>query len=285
MKRRFEFTGILTTETGLHIGSGQGDFTTDACFVRTGAGQPYIPGSSFKGALRSTVERMSASLPGRLRTCLLDASGPGDRNCPTVHKGWQAAFSQERERGLNEDGIAAWLYGGAGGRFSHVTLCDTCRLFGSPYVASKVSMHDLYLTTTTHTEVRHGVGIDRDTGTARAQIKFDYETLPAQVPFDFKLVVEELDEREEARGLGLLCCGLREFERGRVALGGNRSRGLGACRLQLTQITESELGDAGAWLDRLLGAPTPRGVHMHIGQAVDRFGDARIQALFEAMGV
>jgi len=281
MKRRFEFEGILTTETGLHIGSGQGDFTTDACFVRTGAGQPYIPGSSFKGALRSAVERMAASLPGRLRTCLLDSSGPGDRNCPTVHRGWQAAFSRERERGLDEDGIARWLFGGAEGPFAHVTLCDTCRLFGSPSVASKVAVHDLYLRAPTHTEVRHGVGIDRDTGTARAQIKFDYETVPAQVTFGFKLVAGDLDEHEEVRGLGLLCCGLREFEQGRVPLGGNRSRGLGACRLQLTRITEIELADAGAWLDRLMGAT----LEPVTGPAVGRFVDAQIRALFDAIGV
>ena len=115
MAQRYHFSGMLVTVTGLHIGSGQGDFTTDARFVRTGQDQPYIPGSSLKGALRSTVERMVASLQGQgtgsLRTCLLDASsGLGDPDCPTVNQSWQDAFSLAREQGMDESAIAQWLY-------------------------------------------------------------------------------------------------------------------------------------------------------------------------------
>ncbi|MDH7487492.1 MAG: RAMP superfamily CRISPR-associated protein [Anaerolineae bacterium] len=290
MTRRYRFEGTLTSVTGLHVGSGQGDFSTDARFVRTGDGRPYIPGSSFKGALRSAVERMAASLQGvgpggmPLRTCLLDgSSGLGDPNCPTVHQGWQTAFSQAREKGLSELDIERWLYQGVA-PFQDVTLCDTCRLFGSPYVASKVAVQDLYLQAPTHTEVRHGVGIDRDTGTARAQIKFDYETVPAQVAFEFRLLAESLTRRE----LGLLCCGLRQWEQGDVTLGGNSSRGLGGCELTLTHITEMELGSATAWLDRLLETrpEAARGTTVHDGAAaVTTFMNSAIQALFQELGV
>lgn len=289
MRRRYHFEGTLTTVTGLHVGSGQGDFTTDARFVRTGDGQPYIPGSSFKGALRSAVERMAASLQGvgsdgkSLRTCLLDgSSGLGDGKCPTVHREWQAAFSRAREGGLSEADIERRLYRGAD-PFWDVTLCDTCRLFGSPYVASKVAVRDLHLSAPTHTEVRHGVGIDRDTGTARAQIKFDYETVPAQVAFSFHLVAEELSRRE----LGLLCCGLRQLEQGDVPLGGNSSRGLGGCQLTLSRITETELDNAAAWLDRLLeeSPEAARGMKVRDGAAVTEFVDGAIGHLFQELGV
>lgn len=291
MTTRVHFEGSIIATTGLHVGSGQGDFSTDASFVRTGAGQPYIPGSSFKGALRSAVERMAASLQGvgpaekGLRTCLLDdsAGGPGDPNCPTVHKGWQTAFGQARERGADEDEIERWLYRGSR-QFPHVTLCDTCRLFGSPYVASKVTVRDLYLAGPTHTEIRHGVGIDRDTGTARAQIKFDYETVPGQVVFKFELAAENLSERE----LGLLCSGLRAFEQEQVMLGGNSSRGLGGCKLQLSTITETDLHSAAAWLDRLLGASpeATRNADVHTGEAaVAGFLNDAIRQLFKELGV
>ncbi len=290
MKRRYQFEGALLTVTGLHVGSGHGDFTTDARFVRTGDNRLYIPGSSLKGALRSAVERMVASLQSfgpaelRLRSCLLDGeSGLGDPNCPTVHKEWQTLFSREREKGLDERTIAHWLYGGGCREFPTVALCDTCQLFGSPYVASKVSVRDLPLRGQTHTEIRHGVGIDRDTGAARPQIKFDYETAPGGVTFDFRLDTEALDDREA----GLLCCGLRELEQERVPLGGNSSRGLGRCKLTLAKVTETEPENAAAWLDRLVGA-TPqdtRGSQLHTGPTVERWMNGMIRGLFGQLGV
>lgn len=39
MSNRYEFQGLLVAETGLHIGSEQGDFATDARFVRRGDGR------------------------------------------------------------------------------------------------------------------------------------------------------------------------------------------------------------------------------------------------------
>ncbi|MCB0113319.1 MAG: hypothetical protein KDD84_04505, partial [Caldilineaceae bacterium] len=61
MTTRYHFEGTLTTDTGLHIGSGSGDFVTDARFVRMGDGRFYIPGSSLKGVLRSAIERALAA--------------------------------------------------------------------------------------------------------------------------------------------------------------------------------------------------------------------------------
>lgn len=282
MTKRYQFTGVLQATTGLHIGSGRGNFATDATFVRTGLGEPYIPGSSLKGVLRSAVERMAASLGGvGLRSCLLDAgSGLGDANCPTVHQEWKDDFNRARERGLNDDEIDEWLYqGGKSQRFPQVTLCDTCRLFGSPYVASKVAVADLPLRGAIQTEIRHGVGIDRDSGTARAQIKFDYEAVPMQSAFSFQLSAEDVD----GRALGLLCVGLRELENGAIGLGGNRSRGLGGCTLTLTGLQEEDLSDPAAWLARLLR--TPAGAQRTTPTEITAWLDGRIAALFGELGV
>src|SRR6266705_4977119 len=73
--------------------------------VLTPEEQPFIPGSSFKGALRSAIEKLVPSLPG-LRTCGLSTKenendplreGKADW-CPTAH---QAALVRRR-RNLSE---------------------------------------------------------------------------------------------------------------------------------------------------------------------------------------
>lgn len=293
MSERYHFEGVLITTTGLHIGSGQGDFVTDARVVRTGQGQPYIPGSSLKGALRSAVERMVGSLQGvgqqPLRTCLLDGTnGVGDPTCPTVHQGWQEAFSQQRTA-LSEEQIGEWLYTGTPA-FPDVTLCDTCRLFGSPFVASKVSVPDspLQQSKALVTEIRHGVGIDRDTGAARPQIKFDYEALPVATTFRFALTVETAPgDALSVRDLGLLCAGIRALAHGQITLGGNASRGLGGCRLQLEQIEQRSLTSAAAWLDWLIARDKPEasGRTLHRGEAAGLWMDSAIRRLFQELGV
>lgn len=153
--------------------------------------------------------------------------------------------------GLDEKEIAKWLCTGSDA-FPQATLCHTYRLFGSPFVGSKIFVPDLELLEPVAMEIRHGVGIDRDTGNARAQIKFDYEVAPVQSQFAFRLRGEDLVSRD----LGLLSIGLRELQNGHIPLGGNTSRGLGGVRLQLIQITATDLSSATAWLDRLLNTPS-----------------------------
>jgi len=62
MKRTFEkrylFLGVLTLKTGLHVGSGwAAGSPSNSPVIRTPDGKPFIPGSSFKGAFRSNVEK------------------------------------------------------------------------------------------------------------------------------------------------------------------------------------------------------------------------------------
>lgn len=285
---QYEFTGQLVTTSGLHIGSGHGDFTTDARVVRTAQDQFYIPGSSFKGALRSATERMVASLASQsLRTCLLDPQNQQcEPPCPTVHEAWQSAFALAQEQGMDEDDVAAWLYSEdeqrKGNALSQVTLCNTCRLFGSPYVASKVVIPDLIASTAAAGEIRHGVGIDRDTGAARAQIKFDYETTPSQSVFAFRLVANGVTSRE----LGLLCAGLRQFEQEAVTLGGRAARGLGNCCLKLTQIVKTDLTSPAAWLDRLVHKPDQikRGVETYTLESKQTLTGAMDEAIEGLLG-
>ena len=57
-KNRLEITGKLTTITALRISAGRSTepIGTDLPVIKDALGQPLIPGSSFKGALRSRLE-------------------------------------------------------------------------------------------------------------------------------------------------------------------------------------------------------------------------------------
>lgn len=216
LKNRYILKGKVVLDTALHIGSGQSSFETDAHFIKDAHGKPYIPGSSFKGVLRSTVERIAPTISS-LKTCSL----VDEADCATVNKKKTDQF-KARLKG-NEKGDPFEL------------ICDTCKLFGSTVVASKVKIPDLYISEP-YIEIfekRDGVGIDRDTETAAEGAKFDYEVVPSQTEFDFEMIGENLDIRDKF----LLALGLGEMQSGIVSLGGNRSRGLGAFKLVIDEVS------------------------------------------------
>jgi CRISPR-associated protein Csm3 len=210
LTERYLFTGRLLMESGLHIGGGRDTLTTtDSAVMKYVDDRPFIPGSSMKGAFRSAVERVSASLP-KIRSCGLLVNN--DTQCPTP-QGLRADVTRADDQLFDK-------------------LCASCRLFGSPYMAGKVRFNDLQVIQATWaglTEVRDGVGIDRDSECAVARIKYDYEVVPSETEFEFRLVVENPDEMKGE--LALVVIGLRELQAGMIPIGGIRTRGLGRCRL------------------------------------------------------
>src|SRR6266576_4372378 len=67
---RYLFEGQLVMQTALHIGGGKVTLShSDSPVVLTPEEIPFIPGSSFKGALRSTVEKLVPGLPGNWFSC------------------------------------------------------------------------------------------------------------------------------------------------------------------------------------------------------------------------
>jgi CRISPR-associated RAMP protein (TIGR02581 family) len=105
--------------------------------------------------------------------------------------------------------------------------CWACRVFGAPWLASKVLVRDLPVVAGTfgRTEIRDGVAIDRDTGKVSGGRKYQFEAVPAGAEFEVEILVENGNPAE----LGLAWLGLRAMERGMIGLGGARSRGLGRC--------------------------------------------------------
>jgi CRISPR-associated RAMP protein (TIGR02581 family) len=227
MDRRTRFKGVLRTESGLHVGSGSGSAQTDATVLRHDDGRPFIPGSSLKGSLRAHIARL-AQAPALAEvgttSCLLyadDLEATTAPDCPSpgwVDSGKDATQADEQDFGA---------------------LCHTCTLFGSPILAGKIRIPDLDVTGDTRRrqgEIRDGVGIDRDRGKAVDSVKFDYEVVPAGTTFGFSLAVENPDDVE----LGLLAAGVREMQRGHLAIGGKTTRGLGACALEDLEIEDAD---------------------------------------------
>jgi CRISPR-associated RAMP protein (TIGR02581 family) len=236
-ERRYLFTGQIVLRTPLHIGGGSGMLSvSDSPVVRTPDGRPFVPGSSFKGAFRSTVEKIAGALP-TVRTCaFIDGA-----SCASPQGERQIELRQRRDtEHWDEDTLLKEL---------EVALCDTCKLFGSPFAASKLRFSDMSLATGEDpiTQVRDGVGIDRDSERAVEHIKFDFEVVEAGTLFDMELTLDDPTTTD----LGLTCVGLCEYLAGFAGLGGKRSRGLGSCRLTKLEVYELDLTDELARAQRL----------------------------------
>lgn len=241
LRNRYVFKGNLRMQTGLHIGGGKVTLSSsDSPVVLTPDQKPFIPGSSFKGALRSTIEKLVPGLPG-FSTCALIELDENELNeeyrqgrkrseiCPTARQ-WEVA----RRRRNNQREVE---------KIHNETLdalCDTCRLFGSPFAAAHVNISDLYMPERELMDIierRDGVAIDRDSEKARDRLKYDFEVVPASATFVMEIALENASPEE----LQLLCAGLSEYTYGFGVIGGKRSRGLGVTKLEDLTVDALEL--------------------------------------------
>ncbi len=246
LTRQVHLRGELVTHTALRIGAGRSydSLSDDLPVVKDTLDHPVIPGSSLKGALRAYTEsvlRTFGSLVEQPDGAPLLSCDPLVNPClsnPDVD-----AFKQQ-------DNSDAKLYAGS---------CWACRLFGAPWLASRVLVKDLPVRKATwfgHFGHRDGVSINRDKGTARSKKRYTFETVPEQTIFDFNLVLDGAGDAE----LGLLLLALAGINNGQILLGGARSRGLGSVALnvewdQVEEITpDNALETLGA---RVLGSDVP----------------------------
>jgi CRISPR-associated RAMP protein (TIGR02581 family) len=245
-----ELRGWLMAETAFRIGAGRSSAVlgTDLPVVRDVQSKPYIPGSSFKGVLRSRLESLARAVKDDRRLACR----------PTENAAWcirddelrdqkDALVEQVRQRRLREQErdlrLTEWI---------EQRSCLLCLTFGSPWLASKVFVRDLLVDERVwfgQFQVRDGVAIDRDTETADDGKLYDYEVVPSGSRFQCRLVVENA----EAWQWGLVLLGLRAFETGSIALGGSKSRGLGWMRLVLEErkLCSLDGAEGDASIDRL----------------------------------
>lgn len=221
-KNRLEITGTLTTITALRISAGRSSepIASDLPVIKDALGQPLIPGSSFKGAMRSRLESFLRGILGNDRKLVAN---------PAVEDEWSIT-SQEmnklKEQYKNDLELATVI----------IQKTDLpSLLFGSPWIASKFQVRDLSVVPDTwfgQYQERDGVAIDRDTETAADGKLYDFQVVPAATQFEFRAVVENAEDWE----LGLLMIGLHQFETEQIPLGGGRSRGLGVVKLEIDKL-------------------------------------------------
>ena len=225
-KNRLEITGKLTTITALRISAGRSTepIGSDLPVIKDALGQPLIPGSTFKGALRSRLESFLRGIDPNL------AEDPANYTSSTRNNQVKDLKVKYKNDDLNLTQELLDL------------TDDIGSLFGTPWMASKFQVRDLTVQPDAwfgQYQERDGVAIDRDTETAADGKLYDYQVVPAATPFDFKAVVENAHDWE----LGLLMIGLHQFETEQIPLGGGRSRGLGVVKLEIDKMRWIDVED------------------------------------------
>lgn len=214
--KRYVITGTVTAQTAFRIGS-QSSFeitSSDLPVIRDVRGLPMIPGSSFKGVLRSTLESVIRGL----------GNPPGKRlwSCDPLEHPCTADFKGKSKQPTIESILD--------------TCCDVCLLFGSPYMASRLLIKDLCIEKDLDrppVEVRDHVAIERDTLTALSGGKFDQEVVHAGTQFGLEIVFENPNDAQ----IGLLGVAL-ETVAASGGIGGSRSRGLGSVSIDINRVDE-----------------------------------------------
>lgn len=221
-KNRLEVTGTVKTLTALRIGVGKSTdaIGTDLPVMKDSLGKPIIPGSSFKGAMRSRLESFLRAVDERFAK---DPSSLIDEN-------YTAAIRQHKQTFENNDTALSSAL---------IRLADpVSRVFGAPWLAGKLQVRDLPVVPSEwfgQYQERDGVVINRDTETAGN--KYDFQVVPAGTTL-FKAAMENAQSWE----LGLVMLGLQQFEQAQVPLGGGRSRGLGVVKLAVDSTQWWDMG-------------------------------------------
>lgn len=206
-KNRYIITGELTVENALHIGSGEVEGDKDAPFIRRGLSENkddfYIPGSSFRGYLRSKLD-------GLIGLGLKKE----DEELTDLHI--MALFGYTNLKKDKKENMQKILK-----TKSHENLSSAM---------GRIHIADMPIETKEKEVTRDGIKIDRNTGTTEDGAKFDYNVLSEGAKFKFTMTLENVEKYE----LDLLGIALQFMEEGDI-FGGKTSRGIGKCKLKLTE--------------------------------------------------
>ncbi|MCC7446702.1 MAG: hypothetical protein IT324_04760 [Anaerolineae bacterium] len=237
---RLTLVGEYVLDTPLRIGAGP----DSAGVALDHENRPVIPASSFRGALRAYIESVLRGLyaPHQDQRVTVTLRGADGRPTPTTRTVRVCCDSVDKhDDDLNYQGcltraiVARWEADPVLRPQLDTALvdatCQVCRVFGTPWLASRVSLADLRLVGNWSgaTITRGGLSINRDTDTAIEGSAYQRQVVPAGLRFTFRLVAENVTPVEQ----GMILLGIRAFESGLICLGADRARGLGRGRLML----------------------------------------------------
>ncbi|MHA1767842.1 MAG: RAMP superfamily CRISPR-associated protein [Promethearchaeota archaeon] len=149
LDRIFKFDLIITTNSPLLIRGAEKKFSVsdnDMEFIRNEQDKIYIPGSSLKGFFRINSERLINSLNGNVCDIITNS-------CGKKYEKSNKKFDPKK----------------------HI-LCDTCELFGSEGLSSRIFFEDSYLKSKPIFDRRVGIAINRKSQSVRHG-PFTFETL------------------------------------------------------------------------------------------------------------
>jgi CRISPR-associated protein Csm3 len=229
---RVEIKGTLKCLTGLHIGASKDNMeigAIDSPVVRDPISlEPYIPGSSLKGKLRTLLEKANPGLlPNRD-----GGSGTSRHEC----NDWGNGTSPNKN------------YKGSTFDYPGALNCPVCRLFGSTgpgegnrNYPARLRVRDLKLknaaelkaidTGLLYTEWKFENSIDRVTSAANPR---NLERVPRGARFKLSIIYDVEDAETLENDLDNLRLSLRLLEDD--ALGGHGSRGYGQVRFKFKKI-------------------------------------------------
>jgi len=211
-----EISGQIELVSGLHIGSGNTEMhiggTDNPVIKNPVTNQPYIPGSSLKGKMRSLLEWRAGVV----------AKADGK---PLGFKHLDRLGAGQLEQGKNILRLFGGAPEGAGGDDRLVEEIGPTRLAFwdcnlDPRWVAEMSGKNLLLTETKMENM-----IDRIKGVA--EHPRNTERVPAGARFDFRLTVKVLDDEDLLEDI---LRGLRLLEL--TGIGGSGSRGYGKLRFQ-----------------------------------------------------
>lgn len=221
-------SGIVEVKTSLHIGAGKASDSlgSEMPIVRDHYDMPFIPGSSFKGVVRSFCES------------LLRSTDPDDKSicCDQTIKNMCVTNTEKQEfwkkKNSNEfKDHEAWY------RYLDNKLCLACQLFGSIWKQGKIHFLDMKVESKTWNEtmldLRDSTAIDRESGTAKDKSKYDFEIIPSGVQFHFSTAGSNMEKWETGLILFAIDCFNNDF----LTLGGLKSKGAGHISLKLNKIS------------------------------------------------
>lgn len=206
----------------------------DMSFVRTyhhgGDEEPFIPGSSLKGMIRSYAEKICRSLRDVPVPVCLPYLSPRDRVGPGEERQFSCGLQLEKFKKDNRQPIipSSDVY-----RLS----CPACRMFGSQGFIGRFATSDAYLSQRFRAqgrpvfEIRDGVAIDRLTGGTAGGAKYDLEVL-TRGEFSTTLEIRNFEYWQ----VGLIGLVLRDMEEGLVRIGSGKSRGLGRFKAKINRF-------------------------------------------------
>lgn len=236
-QNRWLIKGTFTTLSELHIGDGgtgcihdrkrpaTNDEPTVATVCVDHQGRAYIPGSSIKGPLRALVATAD--------------QGTLDRR---ISRDWEALFGSDDPKAANAQGgkLEFWdaFHCGGDGQDSEAFICD-------PQNKEQLST-DLkrpWWDKDRKTCVAVSVSLDRRTRTARENLLYHIEYVPAGETFEFEISGDNLSEDEVVQLLALL----DQFFDGKVRLGAQISNGWGRVQCEVKEIRRLVSSDLQEW--------------------------------------